>query len=227
MLYSVDVVESYQGDGFEGSEIPEMTPETWHYILKLGLQILAVGAVLAYFRKVYLKQFPFRISPLSILVGVIGVVLWIAVCYPQIESGTFGLLPDWVRPDLSRPSFNPYLIQDRFALVLFLVVRFSVLTITVPLLEELLVRGWLVRWVQNPDFQSVSFKGLTTMALLSASIYGVLVHPLEAIAAFIWFGLVTWLMVKTENLWDCVVAHAVTNFLLGVYILWSHQWHLW
>jgi membrane protease YdiL (CAAX protease family) len=38
--------------------------------------------------------------------------------------------------------------------------------------------------------------------------------------------MVTWLMVKTRNIWDCVVAHAVTNLLLGVYVVATGQWQL-
>ena len=88
-------------------------------------------------------------------------------------------------------------------------------------------RGWLMRWIENPDFQTVSLKQLGVGALLSASAYGVLTHPSEAIAAFMWFGLVTLLMRWTGNLWDCVVAHGVTNLLLGVYVIVYAQWHLW
>jgi len=33
-------------------------------------------------------------------------------------------------------------------------------------------------------------------------------------------------MIRTRNLWDCVVAHAVTNLLLGLYVVHSGQWHL-
>jgi uncharacterized protein len=46
-----------------------------------------------------------------------------------------------------------------------------------------------------------------------------LMHPAELLAAAVWFTLVTWLMLRTKNIWDCVVAHAVTNFLLGVYVV--------
>ena len=49
----------------------------------------------------------------------------------------------------------------------------------------------------------------------------------EAIAAIAWFSLVTVLMVRTKNVWDCVVAHAVTNLLLGIYVIWFEQWQLW
>ncbi len=226
-MFPVDIMGSFEGDGFSDSKIPGITPETWYYILKIGLQIAVCTGLLIYFRKVYLQQFPFRISPLSFVVGFFGVILWVAACYPQAELKLIELVPQWIGFDLNRPSFNPFLIQSTSVLGLFLTVRFMALVLVVPLVEELFLRGWLVRWIQNPNWQNIGFKGLSVTALFAASIYGVAAHPLESIAAFLWFGMVTWLMVKTNNLWDCVVAHAVTNLLLGLYIIWFEQWHLW
>ena len=226
-FWSVDVMESYQGDGFSDSVIPTMTPETWQYIFKIGTQILICGGLLFYFRKTYFAHSQPRFSLLAVAVGGIGVVLWVGVCHPQIEHQLLSFLPEAICPDLDRPSFNPFLIQDSAVLAMFLLVRFAALAILVPLVEEIFLRGWLVRWVENPEFENVSYQGLGWSALMAASIYGVATHPMEAIAAFLWFGLVTWLMVRTGNLWDCVVAHGVTNLLLGVYVISSGQWQLW
>ena len=101
------------------------------------------------------------------------------------------------------------------------------MAVIVPLIEELFLRGWFVRWVEDPEWENLSLRGLSWKALMAASVYGVLTHPTEAIAAFVWFGLVSWLMNRTGSFWDCVVAHAVTNLLLGVYVLIFAQWHLW
>jgi membrane protease YdiL (CAAX protease family) len=51
-------------------------------------------------------------------------------------------------------------------------------------------------------------------------------HPGELLAAAIWFSLVTWLMVRTKNIWDCVIAHAITNLLLGIYVVSFSRWQL-
>ena len=222
-LFSSDVAGSYEGDGFEGSEIPTMTRETWQYIGQLGLQAAVAIGFLVYFRKTYFRQFPFRISPVSFLVGAIGVVLWVAVCYPEIEGKLLVMLGF----DLSRPGFNPFLIGDDSVRLLFLFVRFSILCLIVPVIEELFVRGWLIRWYDDPDFESVTLSNLSTKALIAASVYGVVAHPMEAVAAFLWFGLVTLMMRRTGNFWDCVVAHAVTNLLLGLYVLKFSAWQLW
>ena len=35
------------------------------------------------------------------------------------------------------------------------------------------------------------------------------------------------LYARTRNLWDCVAAHAITNGMLGVYIVLWQDWTLW
>ncbi len=56
------------------------------------------------------------------------------------------------------------------------------------------------------------------------TVFPMLIHPAELLAAAVWFSMVTWLMVRTRNVWDCVAAHAVTNLLLGVYVVTSGEW---
>jgi CAAX prenyl protease-like protein len=219
-----DFASSLQLDGAEAdADDGTMTPETWWYLVMIGVQIVLASSLLVWFRDVYFEHFPLRISPLSVVVGIFGVVLWVAVCRLEIEPR----LLNAIGFDASRPSFNPFTLKDTSVLALFLALRFTMLALIVPIIEELFLRGWLVRWMENPSWENVSLKGLSIGALLTPSVYGVLTHPSEAIAAFLWFGLVTWLMNRTGNLWDCVVAHAVTNLLLGIYILQSGEWHLW
>ena len=52
-----------------------------------------------------------------------------------------------------------------------------------------------------------------------------LYHP-EILAALVWFSLVSWLMVRTRNIWDCVAAHAVTNLMLGIHVVGTGHWQL-
>lgn len=193
------------------------------YLGMIALQVvLAVGA-LVYFWKIYLQHFPFRVSLLSVAVGALGVVIWIGICSLELEPKVLGLLGF----DFSRPSFDPFTLHDLGVRAAFLCFRMLLLVILVPLIEELFLRGWFVRWVEDPAWENLPLQGLSWKALLAASAYGVLTHPTEAIAAFVWFGLVSWLMNKTGSLWDCVIAHAVTNLLLGIYVLIFAQWHLW
>ncbi len=200
---------------------------TTKYLIMVGVQVLIAVCLLGYFHRIYLSQFPLRASWLSVLVGAVGVVLWIGICELHLEKSFFEAvgLNSLVS---TRPAFNPFeMIPESGLRTLFLGLRFTLLALMVPIVEELFLRGWLVRWVQDPEFETVQLKQLSWIALLTPSVYGVLTHPSEAIAAFLWFGLVTLLMRRTGSLWDCVIAHAVTNLLLGIYVVQFEAWHLW
>ncbi|MEL7497934.1 MAG: CAAX prenyl protease-related protein [Planctomycetota bacterium] len=222
-MFYPQFAESYEGDGWGESPVPAVTYETWLYLAMVTVQVAAIFALLVYFWRDYVAGFPLRVSWLSVVVGMVGVVVWVLLTQLGLEHAVLKLLEF----DSSRPSFNPFVIQNTLVLVLFFVARFLLLTLANPIAEELFVRGWLVRWVHNPNFEEVTFAELTWKGLLAASVYGIVSHPSEAIAAFVWFGLVTWLMRRTGSLWDCVVAHAVTNLLLGIYVVAYQQWQLW
>ena len=183
------------------------------------------------------RQWRFRISPLAVAVGAVGVVLWIGCCKLDLE----GQLIEAIGPDsmaanalgflglgVERPSYNPFdqLGQWPMLCYAFLAVRFFGLAIVVPVFEELLLRGWLMRHVISPNLWRVPFGRITTEAAIIGTAFPMLYHP-EKMASLVWFSLVTWLMVKTKNYWDCVAAHAVTNFLLGLYVVWFDAWELW
>ena len=215
----------------EPSEIADgqtpVGPFDWRAFLSAFAQVIVVGILLWRYRQHYLGIFPLKFSPWSFVWGVIGVVLWVVLCEPQWESqllsllGIGGLLPE-------RPAVNPFDSFSPQTVGWFLLLRFMVLAVIVPIAEELFVRGWLVRFLEaqeNWDVQSLASVGWK--AQLGVLAYAVLTHPQEAIAAIVWFSLVNWWMKRTGNLWDCVLVHAVTNGLLGAWILYSGQWRLW
>lgn len=198
---------------------------------------LAVTAWVLWLCRAAWGQWAFRVSPLAIGVGVVGVVLWIGCCELNLESrfvnaiggpdsplmGPLGMLG----LGAERPAFNPLeRIESPATRYSFLAIRFVGLALMVPVFEELLLRGWLMRTVVSADLWRVPFGRVTTQAVIIGTAFPMLYHP-EKTASLVWFSLVTWLMVRTKNYWDCVAAHAVTNFLLGAYVLWAGAWHLW
>ncbi len=201
--------------------------KTRRFLGLLGLQIVVATGFLIYFRKTYLQQFPLRLSVESLLFGAIGAVIWIGLCELQIESSVM----QWLgisKETGARPAFNPFAtITGDPTRAIFFVLRFGVLVVIVPVLEELFLRGWLVRWYDNVEWYTVNLKNVSLAAVGIASAYGIITHPTEAIAAIAWFSFISWLMIRTGNLWDCVVAHAVTNLLLGLYVLYFGVWRLW
>lgn len=109
----------------------------------------------------------------------------------------------------------------------FIAVRVLESAILVPIAEELFWRGWLMRWTIRSEFQDVPVGQYTAYsfwvaALLFASEHGP--YWDVGLAAGVAYN---WWCVRTHNLADCILAHAVTNALLAGYVLLFHQWQYW
>jgi uncharacterized protein len=196
------------------------------YSAKIALTIAAMWFVAPGYR-----QFRFRLSPLALVVGVAGVVLWVWICSLHLEPKVLGPLGLGSIIDMGeRPAYNP--LEQLAAMpalaYIFLAIRFLGLAVIVPIIEEFFLRGFLMRYISDDrNWSKLSFGDVTRAGLIAGTLVPMLMHPGELLAAAVWFSLVTWLMLRTRNIWDCVAAHAVTNLLLGIYVVWFHQWQLW
>lgn len=214
-----------------------------HYPLIYTIKIAATIATLAIFWPGYTKLsspvrgggargggFSFRISLLAILVGIVGAALWITLCYVPLDRVFAPLgIGNWFDPT-DRPAFNPLeKLSDNPAWAYgFLAIRFIGLVLVVPLMEELFLRGFLMRFVMHANWPQIPFGEVNRTAIAVGTIFPMLTHPpSELLAVAVWFSLITWLMIRTKNFWDCVAAHAVTNLLLGIYVVTFKQWWLW
>ena len=194
------------------------------YTLKIVLTVAAILFVLPGYR-----EFPLRLSPWSVAVGAAGVVIWVGLCRLDLERTL--LEPIGLGSFVSmgqRSAFDPF---ERFqgnpaAMWAFLGVRLFGLAVVVALIEEFFLRAFMMRFVLDPKWWEIPFGRVNLPAIVAGTAIPMLSHPAELIAAAVWFSMVTALMVKTRNIWDCVVAHGVTNLLLGIYVLLSGEWRL-
>jgi exosortase E/protease (VPEID-CTERM system) len=100
-------------------------------------------------------------------------------------------------------------------------------TVTVPLAEELAYRGYLMRRLMHPRFESVAFGVVRWPALMLSSLAFGLTHGAlwpAGILAGIAYGA---LAIRSGRLGESVIAHATTNALLAAYVLLFEQWQLW
>jgi CAAX prenyl protease-like protein len=196
------------------------------YTVKIALTIAAMIFVAPGYR-----QFGFRLSPLAFVVGVVGVVLWIWLCRLQLEPKLLGPLGLGSIIDMGeRPAYNPLeqLAACTICAYSFLAIRFLGLALIVPVIEEFFLRGFLMRYISDDHhWPELSFGDISRGGLVVGTVVPMLMHPAELLAAAVWFSLITWLMLRTKNIWDCVAAHALTNLLLGIYVVTQHQWQLW
>ncbi len=180
------------------------------------LQTILCAGVLVYFWKDY-QWGPSRTLWIGAFWGIVVFFLWV---FPQLFFNA---------PRSSGSPFDPYALGDS-GLVFWssIVARMLRLAIVVPLLEEIFWRGFLMRYFINKNFTTIPF-GTPNLASFSAVvILFAFVHNFEdffgALAAGIIYNAVA---IATRSLGACVVAHAVTNLLLGIYVLQTRQWGFW
>jgi hypothetical protein len=186
------------------------------YSLRLGLTV----AVLACFWQP-IHRWVGRTEWWPLLLGFLLVVPWIVLATLQRELG-------WTNSAAERSSFNPFeqLGGGSAAAWGFLAVRALGLVIVVPIVEELFLRGFLMRYVINEEFWTVPFGKLTLASAAACLFYAVATHPAEALAAVCWFAGVSGLAAATRRPIDAILAHAATNCALGAYVLATGNWWL-
>lgn len=122
-------------------------------------------------------------------------------------------------------GYNP---TDEAGQIDWLMVSFRIAgaALVVPIMEELFWRSFVQRWVQTPDFLALDPAQIGLKALLIASALFAIEHTqwLAGLIAGLAYG---WLYISTRNLWSPIVAHAVTNGVLGIYAVTTHQWRFW
>jgi len=208
------------------------------YFALVLARVLLISAAVVFFAPAIRRGFPISVDRWGWIVGMAGAAVWIGICALRLEDAAFEILgvpAGWIP---QRESVNPFALYGvarydgsasgtPWPLVGFLAFRFALLVICVPMAEELFLRGFLMRAVESEDWTALPLARIGRAGVIAGTVYAVASHPGELVAAAAWFSLVTWMMLRTGKFWNCVLAHALTNLLLGLYVCWFEQWHLW
>ncbi len=104
--------------------------------------------------------------------------------------------------------------------------RFAGLGLVVPVMEELFWRSLILRRIQEDDFLALSPANIGARPFIVTTVLFAIEHDswLAGAIAGIVYNL---LYMRSGNLWVPILSHAVTNCLLGSWILYAGAWHLW
>lgn len=186
-------------------------PQYWIF----PAQIIVCTALLAQDWRWYELRLPRR-SWIAIGIGVLALVLWIA---PQQWLGYPARL-DGFDPAFFGAHGAPYWVN--------VTLRFVRLVLIVPLVEEIFWRGFLLRWLIREDFTKLPIGAFTWRSFLIVVAGFCFEHsPADWPAAVATGALYNLVAYRTGSLSACVLAHAVTNALLGVWVLRTGQWGFW
>ena len=175
----------------------------WIYALKTG-----VGAWLLWLVHPYVKEMRWKLSWEAVVVGVFVFIIWVGLdgYYPMMAERS--------------GSFDPGRAYGSGSLLSFFFIGVRILgsSLVVPPLEEVFYRSFIYRYIQKSDFLKIPlgrFHGISF--LVTGIIFGVGHYEWlpGILCAFAFQGLVC----RKDRLGDAIWAHAITNFLLGLWVV--------
>jgi CAAX prenyl protease-like protein len=183
----------------------------WLYPLKIA----AVTAALAYFWRDYSELRDWKLKPshaaAAIATGILVLVLWLNLGANWMTIG-------------SAAGYDPT-TNGRIDWLL-VALRIGGAALVVPVMEELFWRAFVLRWLDNPAFDKVEPGAVSIKAIAISSLLFGVEHNL-------WFaGLVAGLAYALLYRWhrtlaSPILAHGVTNGLLGAYVVATGSWQYW
>ncbi len=185
--------------------------EFWIY----PAQTILCGALLLWFRRCYEFHRPRNLA-FTLLIGFGVFVVWIA---PQ---QFFNFPPRTV-------GFDPSLLSSNSANYwLSVAFRFLRLVVVVPVMEEVFWRAFLLRFLIDEQFERVPFGKFSWLSFGVVTVAFTFSHSRpDWFAAFVCGALYNIVAYRTRSLASCILAHAFTNLLLGLWIMQTHEWGFW
>ncbi len=183
-----------------------------------GVQALIVAGLLAYYWRGYgelsKQNLPdARETGWAVVVGIAVFAIWVQLDAPWMQLGE------------ASASFVP-LDANGQPIWALIALRIAGAALVVPLMEELFWRSFLMRWIEHPGFERVDPQRVGLKAIALSTFVFTLAHTLW-LAAIIAGLAYAWLYRKTGKLWVAVIAHAVTNAMLGIWVVWTGRWEFW
>ena len=199
-----------------GKGLIALSDETFLFLYPL--KIVCVALVLLFYFRDYPEIQPKDIRNLkhllaSLLLGVLVFALWI-----NLDGFAFNVTPG--------QGFNPNVFDDTSLRTIMIGARLAGAVLLVPIMEELFWRSFLIRYLITQDFSKAPIGQFTWASCVITVVLFGLEHNL--ILAGLTAGLAyNLLLYYTRSIFHCILAHAITNLLLGVYVLQTGHWHFW
>jgi CAAX prenyl protease-like protein len=188
--------------------------EASRYWIYVGKSLLGAGMIWGMWP--FVAEMRWVLSWEAVVTGVAVLVMWIGI--------------DDFYPKFGRPvaGWNPHAQFGRGSTLAWLVIVARILgaSLVVPPLEEVFYRSFFYRYIIKPDLQSVPLGIFNWKAFLGTSVvFGFSHYEWLAgiLCGFAYQGLVCW----KKRLGDAITAHAITNFLLGLWVVWKGAWQFW
>jgi CAAX prenyl protease-like protein len=196
----------------------------WFYLAKT---LAGAGMIVALRPLIAEMRWAFSWEAVAVGVGIF--LLWIGVNGEWTTQNSL-----WIKlgfshsPEKFSGAWNPHgQFGHGSALAwLFIIVRIFGSTFVVPPIEEVFYRSFLYRYIAQHEFLSVPLNRFFLRSFLATVFIFGFSHN-EWLAGILCGAAYQWLVLRKNRLGDAMTAHAITNFLLGIWVVTRGAWQFW
>ncbi|HEX3800659.1 MAG TPA: CAAX prenyl protease-related protein [Verrucomicrobiae bacterium] len=198
------LVTAFQGQLGEASRY-------WLYMAKT-----VVGIYLVWMMRPLVPEMRWAFSWEAVVVGIAVCVMWV------------GIDPFYVKIGKGAGDWNPHAQFGQGSTLAWVMIVGRILgsSLIVPPMEEVFYRSFLYRCIIRPDFEKAPLGLFNATAFIATAVIFGFSHY-EWLAGILCGMAYQGLVLHKKRLGDAMTAHAITNFLLGVWIVWKGAWHFW
>ncbi|MGQ9651597.1 MAG: CAAX prenyl protease-related protein [Phycisphaerae bacterium] len=168
--------------------------------------------------------------PIAITAGVLTVVLWVGGEHllNRVYVGSFHLGGRFLAFPGVLEVKDPREGLTALSWASQVVLRLAVATITVPIVEEIFWRGFLLRAFINWDrFERVPLGAFAWRAFIGTALLSCLQHPDNWVVSILCWLAWNLLMYWKKSLLCLMITHGVTNLVLYLYVIQTGDWQFW
>ena len=168
----------------------------------------------------------FRHLPATVLVGAGMALIWILPESAWMQLHAPALHAFYLRVAvIGTPTADPAFLPENINW-LSVLIRLCGSAFVIAMAEEVFWRGFAYRRLQQVQFLEAHPEDFSIFAFAMVAIAFGFEHArwFVGILAGVGYGL---LYVKTRNLWSAILAHIITNWLLGLYVLRAQAYQFW
>jgi uncharacterized protein len=210
--FAVFLVLTFCQDAFGGMA------RYWFYLGKT-----VVGAWLIWEMWPLVEEMRWKVSFASVFVGVLAFAIWV---WLDDLLRLMSINPSFLKLKLGGAPWNPHEQFNPDLAYTFIITRIVGSTLVVPHLEEVFYRSFLYRYIAKKDFERVALGQYLRIPFIVTSVIFGFAHR-EWLAGILCGLLFQWLVCWKKRLGDAMTAHAITNLLLGIWVVWKDEWHFW
>ena len=195
----------------QGQKLGPPATAYWFYFAKT-----LVGVWLIFEMRPHVSEMRWAISWEAVVVGILVLIMWV------------GIDPYYYHFSKAASTGNPADVFGKNSPLawFFNIVHIAGMTLVVPPIEEVFFRSFVYRYIASPNFLAVPFNRFLPLPFFVTILVFGFSHN-EWLAGILCGAAYQWLVIRKNRLGDAMMAHAITNFLLGIYIVWRGAWHFW